>query len=93
IVGGHSHTSLNPPERIGETWIVQAGSYTRQLGVLRLQVDGGRITGFDPALVDLLPDRLPRSPEAEVTALVEDYAHRIEGEFSRPAGTAVATLD
>ena len=41
IVGGHSHTAIREPERVGETWIVQAGSYARQLGVLDIRVVDG----------------------------------------------------
>lgn len=40
IVGGHSHTTLFEPVRVGKTVIVQAGSYMQYLGVLEL--------GWDP---------------------------------------------
>ena len=32
ILGGHSHTVLGTPERIGNTWIAQGGSHGRFLG-------------------------------------------------------------
>ena len=31
IVGGHSHTMLKEPIRVGDTWIVQAGDHARNL--------------------------------------------------------------
>ena len=39
IVGGHSHTALHQPAFVGETPIVQSGSYARYLGYLELLVD------------------------------------------------------
>ncbi len=32
ILGGHSHTVLSAPERVGRTWIAQAGSHGRYVG-------------------------------------------------------------
>tara|TARA_R100001143_G_C3360849_1_gene135455 strand:- start:337 stop:2259 length:1923 start_codon:yes stop_codon:yes gene_type:complete len=37
IVGGHTHTSLFEPIKVGNTVIVQAGSYLSYLGVLELE--------------------------------------------------------
>jgi 5'-nucleotidase/UDP-sugar diphosphatase len=39
IVGGHSHTAVKDPARVGKTIIVQAGYNGLYLGVLRLAVD------------------------------------------------------
>ncbi len=33
ILGGHSHTVLQEPERVGKTWICQGGSHNRFAGV------------------------------------------------------------
>ena len=33
ILGGHSHTVLAEPERVGKTWICQGGSHGRFVGV------------------------------------------------------------
>lgn len=32
ILGGHSHSVLHPPERVGDTWICQGGSHGRYVG-------------------------------------------------------------
>ncbi len=37
ILGGHSHTVLMEPERIGRTWICQGGSHGRYVGVYEWQ--------------------------------------------------------
>ena len=93
IVGGHSHTSIHPPEQVGETWIVQAGSYNRQLGLSELVVEGGRIVSFSDRLIDLLPDSLPGPELPEVVDLVEGYRARIDAAFSVPVGQSEASLD
>lgn len=51
IVGGHSHTLLEKPERAGETIVVQAGSNYRYLGALRLEFDreSGRLETMNSA--------------------------------------------
>ena len=77
IVGGHTHTAVEPPEKVGDTWIVQAGSYGRQLGVVRLSVDDGEIEALSGRLVDLDPDALPAEPGAEVAALVRDLRRQL----------------
>lgn len=33
ILGGHSHTVLEQPERVGRTWVCQGGSHGRFIGV------------------------------------------------------------
>ncbi len=43
IVGGHSHTRMEAPMLAGDTIIVQAWENGRQLGVLDLELDAGRV--------------------------------------------------
>lgn len=93
IVGGHSHTAIQAPEKVGETWIVQAGSYARQLGVLEIDVEDGRILRIDGALHDLLPDALPAAPSARTRALVSRWGGELDARFASPVGTATAALD
>jgi 2',3'-cyclic-nucleotide 2'-phosphodiesterase (5'-nucleotidase family) len=50
IVGGHSHTALLEPIRIGGTAIAHAGAFGRYLGRLDLTVENGKkITAASPA--------------------------------------------
>lgn len=46
VVGGHSHTDLAAPVSVGNTLILQAGSYFSFLGKLALTLDGGNITSW-----------------------------------------------
>lgn len=39
IFGGHSHDLLDPPIKVGSTWICQSGSYAHQVG--RYRYEGG----------------------------------------------------
>ena len=43
ILGGHSHTVLQEPEKIGKTYICQGGSHNRFAGLY--QWDASRLTG------------------------------------------------
>ncbi|MEC7946918.1 MAG: bifunctional UDP-sugar hydrolase/5'-nucleotidase [Myxococcota bacterium] len=93
IVGGHSHTAIPAPERVGDTWIVQTGAYARQLGVLDIRVEDGRIGSLDGELVDLLPDASPGPTTARTRALVERWSTALRSRFNTPIGTAAAGLD
>ena len=92
IVGGHSHTPLVEPIKVGETWIVQAGCYTRQLGVTEMDVVDGKIVNFNAKLVDLTPGSVV-VPEASAT-LMQTWKARIDAHFAEVIGSVEgATLD
>ena len=92
IVGGHSHTYVDEAERIGETWVVQAGEYARVLGVLKLQVADGDITSFSSELVQLDASTAPGEPSPDVSRLVQTYDAQIREIYDVPLGTATAPL-
>lgn len=43
IFGGHSHSVLESPERVGRTWICQGGSHGRFVGLY--QLEDGKLSG------------------------------------------------
>ena len=92
IVGGHSHTRLPEPEKVGDTWVVQAGNHGQNLGVLELQVSNDRVTSFDGGLVALDPDQAPGPPGQTVDALVESYQRKIEEFYGQVIGEAPVSL-
>lgn len=92
IVGGHSHTPMREVEVVNGVPIVQAGSYTRSLGTLRLRVEGDALVGVDYSLVDMLPEAAPGAPSPEVQALVDRYAAQIEAEYGQVISEARVTL-
>ncbi|MFH1466127.1 MAG: hypothetical protein ABIO70_17210 [Pseudomonadota bacterium] len=69
IVGGHSHTTLAEPTVVGDTLILQAGSYARDLGQLDLGWDGStlRLEGYTLHPID---DSI--AGDSEVTAKVDE---------------------
>ncbi len=52
IVGGHSHTYLQGGKHVNGTFILQAGSYLRALGVLTLKIYKGKIVFESDTLID-----------------------------------------
>ncbi len=64
IVGGHSHTALIDPVRVGRTIIVQAGHNGLYLGVLDLVIDEktGQVTQCDGK--ERAEDRLGRTGQS-----------------------------
>ncbi len=92
IVGGHSHTRMDRAEQVGDSWIVQAGSYGRLLGVAEIEVRDGAVASLDWALEELDPVALAMPASKEVQGLVDRYHGELQERFSVPAGEAERTL-
>ena len=69
IVSGHTHTRLQAPILVGGTIIVQAWEYSKQLGILDITVDGGKVAleGWKALAID---DSIPGDPviQAQIEA-------------------------
>jgi 2',3'-cyclic-nucleotide 2'-phosphodiesterase (5'-nucleotidase family) len=89
IVGGHSHTALDPPSRWGPngTLIVQAGSYLTRVGkaVLVFDKTKGKVVSARGRLFDLWIDRYGEDPE------VKSQMDRYEQEVGRKLDIVIAT--
>jgi 5'-nucleotidase len=92
IVGAHSHTRLTHAEVVEDTWIVQAGSYGRSLGVVDLDVSGGRVGGVRYQLRDLLPADAPLPPDPGLVAMVDGWKREMDGYYGHRVTTASALL-
>lgn len=92
IVGGHSHTRLYDASRVGETWIVQAGSYCRTLGVVDLVVTDDRIAELRYELRELRAESAPGEPSPEVVEVTERYQGELEAVFGEVLTEAPALL-
>lgn len=92
IVGGHSHTAMQAAEQVDGTWIVQAGSYTRSLGVLELVVTDDAVAQASWELRDLLPEALPAAPDKAVVRAVAELERRLVSRFDQQVGEAVEPL-
>ncbi len=90
IVGGHSHTRLETPVRVGKTVIVQAWEYGRVLGVLDLDIEDGQVIEVSGRL-EPIEEWLPEN--GAVGSVVEVYRRKIEGRMNEVIGETSADLD
>ncbi|MEX0942599.1 MAG: bifunctional UDP-sugar hydrolase/5'-nucleotidase [Pseudomonadales bacterium] len=77
IVGGHSHTLVDPPVRVNDTYVVQANYYGTHVGYLDMMVDvdKGGITHLKGGLIPAA--ELP-PPDPAVEAKVAEWEARVE---------------
>lgn len=78
IISGHSHSTYEVPIVIGDTWIVSAGCYGKNLGVVKLTVNGGDVafTGYE-----LIPIDENVADDPEIAAMVEQYKTEVENGY------------
>ena len=84
IVGGHTHTRIKEPERINGVLIVQAGSYTSDLGILDLQVAGDSIYSYSGQLITTFNDEV--KPDPKLAEFADSFATIIESEYGKEIG-------
>jgi 5'-nucleotidase/UDP-sugar diphosphatase len=68
IIGGHSHTRLDKPEEVNGIVIAQAGSYCRNLGVLRLTIASDSLISYSGELIPLVVKDVQPNPVAAALA-------------------------
>lgn len=79
IVSGHTHTTLDQPIQVGDTWIVSAGEYSKNLGVVTMDYKPNgevALTGYELVPID---DTLADDPE--IAALVEGYKKEVDANY------------
>jgi 2',3'-cyclic-nucleotide 2'-phosphodiesterase (5'-nucleotidase family) len=92
IVGGHSHTHVNPPVKVknrsGSTWVAQAHKYGSHVGQIEINVDidEDRITQFRG---NLIPARELPLPDVAVKALIDQW----EQQVTRQVDVQIAIAD
>jgi 5'-nucleotidase / UDP-sugar diphosphatase len=75
IVGGHSHTRVAKPVKVGDTVIVQAWEHGRALGLLDLTLEDGKIISFDGYLEEIKPGA--EKEDQRILAIVERYRQKV----------------
>ena len=88
IIAGHCHTALSEPICIGDTLIVEAGSYTEYLGKLELSIDGGKVFLCSYQLIPI-GDKVASDPG--IQRAVGEYRKIIDEEILSPMGLAFAS--
>ena len=79
IVSGHTHTTLTQPIQVEDTWIVSAGEYSKNLGVVTMDYrPNGEVslTGYELIPID---DTLADDPE--IAQLVEGYKKEVDENY------------
>jgi len=62
ILGGHTHDGIPAPFVVGSTLVTNAGSNAKFLGVLDLEVKGGKVAGYRYKLLPVFAHLLPADP-------------------------------
>ena len=70
IIGGHSHTRVNPAEIVNGVLIAQAGADSKFLGRVELLVKDGRVVEKKGKLIDLTQ---PLAEDAKVKAMIVKF--------------------
>ena len=86
IVSGHTHTTLQEPIQVNNTWIVSAGEYGKYLGVVNMEysTDGtAALTGYELIPID---ENVEEDPE--IAALVEHFKIAVEEDYLSNYGMA-----
>lgn len=76
IISGHTHTKTDV-RKVNDTLVVQAWCYGRQLGVMDIDWDGGKVSLKDYRLIDI-NDSI--GGDARITAMISGFEDRINEE-------------
>ena len=91
ILGGHTHDGVPVPVVVknpgGQTVVTNAGSNGKFLGVLDLQVTGGKVAGFSYRLLPVFANLLPA--DREMAALIE----KVRAPYSAKLAEKLATTE
>ena len=87
IISGHSHTTLDEPVQVGDTYLVSCGSYNTNMGHVVLKKDGDRYEIKDYELVPL--DESVKD-DASVAAELSHYRKLVDEEYFSQYGYSVS---
>jgi len=81
IIGGHTHTRLEQPEKVNGVLVLQAGSYSHNLGRLDLTVSDDSVVSYSGRLIStLVKDNTKAQPQLQ--KLIDRFAKEINKEFA-----------
>ncbi len=93
IVGGHSHTLLEQPVKVGPTIIVSAGEWAGYAGTLEVTVKNNAVSAFNGKLVKLGED-IPNAPiSGPVGARIWLYNYALSKEMNEVIAKTLVDLD
>lgn len=82
IIGGHSHTILERPEKVNNILIVQAGTSTNQVGRFDIVVDDdtNSIVDYKWQMVDITSDIV--KPDQKLLEFIESFKKEVDAKYS-----------
>ena len=78
IISAHTHTTLTTAIEVNDTYIVSAGEYGKNLGVVNLTFDGGKTELKNYELVSI-DENVADDPE--ISTIVENYKTDVENDY------------
>jgi len=94
IMGGHTHDGIPAPtivkNRSGQTLVTNAGSNGKFLGVLDLDVKGGKIAGFKYKLLPVFSNMI--TPDVEMSNLITKIRAPYEAKLAEKLAITEGTL-
>jgi 2',3'-cyclic-nucleotide 2'-phosphodiesterase (5'-nucleotidase family) len=84
IVGGHTHTEIEKPQKVGKTLIMQAGCYGKNLGEAELEIDRDTkaVNLKDYHLKPVVCEEI--YPDAEIGNIIGEYQEKLGPLLSEP---------
>lgn len=93
IIGGHSHTVLEKPVKVGPTIIVSAGEWAGYAGTLEVTVTNNAVSSYAGKLVKLDDNYPAASLSGKVGARIKVYADALAKEMNVVIGKTLVDLD
>lgn len=90
IIGGHSHTKIEEPEKVKNTLICQAYEYGEYVGRLDLDIEDGKISGYEGILIPVTEDV---EEDPEIKKIVDEYMVKLDKNLKEVIGTALTPLN
>ena len=90
IIGGHSHTKIETPEKIKNTIICQAFEYGEYVGRLDLEFEDGVIARYEGILIPV-SEEIEENPE--IKAIIDEYASKLDKRLKDVIGIAHTPLN
>jgi sulfur-oxidizing protein SoxB len=87
ILGGHTHDGIPAPFVVGKTLVTNAGSNGKFLGVLDLEVTGGKVSGYRYRLLPVFSNLLPAD------AAMADYIEGVRAPYKAKLAEKLAVTE
>lgn len=86
IVSGHTHTTLNAPIQVNDTYIVSAGEYGKNLGVVQLNFSNDGSASLENYKLIPINENVAENPD--IAAKVEGFKATVENDYLSKYGMA-----